>query len=137
MGLGSTRITLGNGSVWANNVQVANVALKSQDTANNYTHIEFDISWDNSWRTTDAPNNWDAAWVFAKWKLSSGTAWSHCTLSTSGTTLPGGSTIQVTDHEVGALVYRDANGPGSNDWDDARLRWNYGTDGVADNDTGE
>lgn len=125
---------------WANNIQVVNIALQAQDTTNNYTHIEFDISWDNSWRTSSAPNNWDAAWVFAKWKLSSGSDWSHCTLSTSGTTAPVGSTIQVPDdggsEGVGALIYRNsANGTGSNDWNNARLRWNYGTDSVADDAT--
>ena len=33
---------------------------------------------------------------------------------------------------MGVFVYRSANGSGSNAWTNMKIRWNYGTDGVAD-----
>lgn len=59
-------------SAFANNVTVSNMALTGQDASNDYVLIEFDVSWENSWRTSSAPNNWDAVWVFVKYKVGSG-----------------------------------------------------------------
>jgi len=123
-------------SLTANNISIdGNVTLTEQNTTSDYTHIKFDISWDNSWRTSSAPNNWDAAWVFAKWKLHSGTEWKHCTLNTSGHTAPSGSTIDAASDGTGIFIYPNAVGTGSVDWNNAKLRWNYGTDLVADDAT--
>ena len=123
----------------ANNISIdGDVSLTDQSTAGaqatHYTHIKFDISWDNSWRTSSSPNNWDATWVFAKWKLHSGSEWKHCTLHTSGHTAPTGSTIDAASDGMGVFIYRSGDGSGSNDWNNAKLRWNYGTD-VADDAT--
>lgn len=116
----------------ANNIQVENVSLTGQNVISNYIYIQFDISWDNSWKLTKAaPFNWDAAWVFAKWKLKSGGAWNHCILSTTGTdhTAPSGSEIDASftrdDNGKGIFIYRDTSGTGSNDWNKVNLRWNY------------
>lgn len=126
--------------LWPNNVVVENVSLIDQNTTGHYTHIKFDISWENSWRTSSAPNNWDAVWVFAKYRIGSG-AWAHCTLDTvdANHTAPSGSTIDAPNETkngnafaAGIFIYRSANGSGSNNWDNAKLRWNYGTDGVTD-----
>ncbi len=122
-------------AVWANHIQVGTVTFTDQNTTSDYIHLKFNISWDNSWRTSSAPNNWDAAWVFVKWKLHSDTEWKHCTLSTTDLdhTAPSGSTIDAT--AVGVFIYRNADGTGSVNWSDVKLRWNYGTDGVADDAT--
>ena len=121
-------------AAFANNVTVSNVTLTGQDATNDYTFVEFDTSWENSWRTSSAPNNWDAVWVFVKYKVGSG-AWLHATLSgTAGQhTAPSGSTITPSSDGKGAFIYRSADGSGTVSLSDARLRWNYGTDGVADN----
>ena len=75
----------------ANNVTVSNVSLTGQNTSAglnnvaNYTNVKFDVSWDNSWRVsgTGTPNNWDAVWVFVKYKESgSGQIFKHAKLST-------------------------------------------------------
>ena len=123
--------------LWANHVVVENVSITDQNAASDYTHIKFDISWENSWRVSTGPSNWDAAWVFAKWKLHSGTDWAHCTLSsTDGDhTAPSGSTIDAASDGTGIFIYRSSDGSGSNNWDNVKLRWNYGTDGVADDAT--
>ena len=126
--------------LWANNVAVDNVFLTEQNFTDHYTHIKFDISWDNSWRVSTGPSNWDAVWVFAKYRVGSG-AWAHCTLDTvdANHTAPNGSTIDAPNEAKsgnafapGIFIYRSANGTGSVDWDNAKLRWNYGTDGIDD-----
>ena len=59
----------------ANNIAVSNVTTTGQNTslgvnnAANYTLVEFDLSWDNSWRASTGPSNWDAAWVFVKFMV--------------------------------------------------------------------
>ncbi|HHT9107761.1 MAG TPA: formylglycine-generating enzyme family protein [Candidatus Wunengus sp. YC64] len=120
-------------SAFANNVAVSNVTMTGQDASNDYVLVEFDTSWENSWRTSSAPNNWDAVWVFVKYKVGSGD-WQHATLSATASqhTAPSGSTITPSSDGKGAFIYRSADGSGTVSLSDARLRWNYGTDGVAD-----
>ena len=74
--------------VHANNITVSNVQLGSQDTGAHTMAIQFDISWEISWRDAGSPSptaNFDAAWVFIKYSLDDGVTWSHATLKTSGT----------------------------------------------------
>src|SRR3989304_8397254 len=120
-------------SAFANNVAVSNVTMTGQDASNDYVLVEFDTSWENSWRTSSAPNNWDAVWMFVKYKVGSGD-WQHATLSATASqhTAPSGSTITPSSDGKGAFIYRSADGSGTVSLSDARLRWNYGTDGVAD-----
>ena len=63
-------------AAFANNVTVSNVTLTGQDATNDYVFVKFDTSWENSWRTSSAPTNWDAVWVFVKYKVGSGD-WQH------------------------------------------------------------
>lgn len=123
-----------------NNLQIENIELTGQNPGQDFTLIKFDLSWENSWRINVGPANWDAAWVFAKFRIGSG-EWQHATLNyltgdaiQDGHKPVGGSVIKHTDDGVGAFIYRDADGSGKNDWDNLILRWNYGVDGVNDND---
>ena len=63
-------------SLYANNLRVENITLTGQNTTDDYTMVQFDISWDNSWR--DIINS-DAVWVFVKYKGSDG-LWQHARL---------------------------------------------------------
>ena len=50
--------------------------------------VDFDITWNNSWRvdTLGAPNNWDAAWVFVKWRDCNAAVndeWTHGVINTT------------------------------------------------------
>lgn len=143
-------------SAKANNIAVTNVALAGQNTsagannAANFTYIEFDLSWDNSWRTSSSPNNWDAAWVFVKYRTVGTSVWNHVLLANGGHTSSGtGTSYSVhlglvdesqaynnsTNPAVGAFIYRSANGTGTFSAQDIRLKWNYFRDnGVGDND---
>ena len=189
-------------STQANNLSVFSIGTTGQDMVDNFTLVEFDLSWDNSWRVGATTR--DAAWVFVKFQVgvkdpelsnanSSGTTvtvsstanlrvgmpvvvtsgtgdfaantvissitngtqfevsatpsvalnnatlvcrriWEHATLNTtSGNhTAPAGSTIEVPADGVGVFLYRSANGSGTFSVNDVQLRWEYGSNGVAD-----
>jgi formylglycine-generating enzyme required for sulfatase activity len=123
-------------TLYANNISVSNAALGSQNTTTDTEVIQFDISWENSWRDS---TNYDAAWVFIKYSTDSGTTWSHATLKTSGTNpadtnIGSGTGIQIivpTDKK-GAFIQRSATGSGTLSTTAIQLTWDYGTDGVSD-----
>jgi formylglycine-generating enzyme required for sulfatase activity len=119
---------------YSNNINVSGVSITGQNTVSDFTLVQFNISWDNSWRTSTLESNWDAAWVFVKWRLKNSTTWNHATLNTTGHTAPAGSTITAPADGKGIFIYRSANGIGTNTWTAAQLRWNYGVDGLLDGD---
>lgn len=55
----------------SNDIEIKNVSIISQNIEQAYSYIRFDIKWHNSWRYdyTSGINNWDAAWVFAKFRI--------------------------------------------------------------------
>lgn len=127
---------------FANNIKIDSApSLVSQDvsaganSSANFNYIQFDMSWENSWRD---PINWDAAWVFVKYKVGSGN-WQHATLSAvdaqHSITADNGSpaSIKAVTGGYGVFVYRSGNGNGTLNLDGIRLRWNYGANGVSDN----
>ena len=124
----------------ANHIEVGAITITDINTSDHYANLQFDISWDNSWKVNTGPTNWDAAWVFAKYRVGSG-AWAHCTLSSTdgdhSVTNENGvaSTIDATSDGTGIFIYRSSDDSGSNNWDGVKLRWNYGTDGVSDDAT--
>jgi hypothetical protein len=134
------------------NMSVTNVALKSALASGLVADVQFDVKWDASWRaswteTAVTPNvaltNWDAAWIFVKYRCRDGadTNWNHASLSTNNGdhSSPAGSTIKVgistngssADFGAGVFLYRSANGSGSWTNSGVRLRWHYGEDGIA------
>ena len=206
-----------------NNINVSNVTLLSQNTSagvnnsSNFSLVQFNLSWENSWRVSTGPSNWDAAWVFVKFRVgasdptftgvnstgttvtvsstanlrvgmpvrvTSGTGlfaantvitsitnatqlvvsatpttplssasieciriWEHARLNNTGHTAASGSTIDAglltpgsafnatTNPAVGVFVYRSTGGSGSNAFNNTQLRWNYGANGINDNQT--
>lgn len=185
-----------------NNISISNVQLPYKDTTGTpFARVQFDIQWENSWRRADSLNNWDAAWVFIKYRrvyesaagaTSSGTTvtvastknlypgmrvrvtsgtgefaagttvslitsatqftvsatpttdlssnavvrgegdWGHATLAASGHST-GSYTIDPRDN-VGAFIYRDANGTGNFTQNGVYLQWNYSSNGIAGGD---
>ena len=61
-----------HGVLKANNIQVSSGTLTGQNTSGNYTFVQFNLGWDNSWRDNV---NWDAAWIFVKYKATYDTTW--------------------------------------------------------------
>ncbi len=125
----------------ANNITMANSALHEKDAVGNTIKIQFDISWENSWRDF---SNYDAAWVFVKYCLSAcsdgdtGT-WHHATLKTSGTnptnfSIGSGTVIDIVvpSDKKGAFIQRHAAGSGTLSTTAVKFVWDYGADGVTD-----
>ena len=112
----------------ANNMLVKNVTTTGDNATNKTIQVQFDMSWDNSWRDGI---NWDAAWVFMKYKDASGN-WQHVMLNTTGFANGTGTanTIQVGSDKVGAFVYRSAEGTGTFASSTMQLQWNYGLSGL-------
>ena len=128
----------------SNNVQVSNVRLTNQNTTDDFTMVEFDIIWENSWRYNGGPNNWDAAWIFVKYKIGANGAWNHAWLNntghvtcasttvTSGFLNPGMAFNITTNPALGVFLYRGVAGSGNFDCQNVQLRWNYGANNVSD-----
>lgn len=78
----------------AGNIQLTNVTLTGQDTSIGATRVQFDLSWENSWRYSTASdiNNWDAAWVFVKFRVGGQDYVSAAGATNSGTTVTVNST---------------------------------------------
>ena len=117
-------------SLFANNIIVTNTSLSARNTSAQTRLVQFNLSWQNSWRTSSAPFNWDAAWVFVKYKVGTTGDWKHATLSTTGHTIPSGATSTQSD-ATGLFIYRSADGTGTFYTSGIQLLWSYGTDGVA------
>ncbi|MFN9855453.1 MAG: LamG-like jellyroll fold domain-containing protein [Bacteroidota bacterium] len=117
----------------ANNITVSAISLTNRNTSTQTVRVNFDLSWDNSWRTTSAPFNWDAAWVFVKYRVGTTGEWKHATLDASGHTLPGIAAATQTD-ATGIFIYRSAavGSPATFNPTGIQLQWKYGSDGVAD-----
>ncbi|QRM89450.1 SUMF1/EgtB/PvdO family nonheme iron enzyme [Lacinutrix sp. WUR7] len=112
--------------VKANNIQVNNISLENLNEVSNWVNVEFDLFWENSWRISSGPSNWDAAWVFMKYRVNNGT-WTHAILSQANSTPAAGATMEVTSDGIGALIYRDADGSGNVNFLDNQIRWNFGS----------
>lgn len=123
-------------SAHANNIQVANINLI--DNGGGMATVQFDISWENSWRGGGV-NNWDAAWVFVKYKLVNG-LWYHAELYETGHEAPSGSLIELGrhnplgppggNHVIGVYIRRDVDGVGTFAANGVGLQWQYLANGL-------
>jgi len=117
-----------------NNLSITDINIGRSNPNGKYRMITFDIKWENSWRTSSPPNNWDAAWVFIKYKAGNG-EWKHATLSSVSAehAAPSGTTVTPPSDGKGVFIYRSEEGTGTFNATGVSLRWNYGQDKVTDN----
>lgn len=98
----------------ANNVQLTNISV-SNNITNTGKVIQFDLSWENSWRT-GSTNNYDGVWVFFKFKDVTG-KWYHLNFTGTNITMPPGASYDMGNNSavtgVGIFIYRTANGTGN------------------------
>lgn len=102
------------GTLQANNLQITNVTLTNDST------VSFNISWENSWRVSVAPNNHDAVWVFIKRKDCASGQWAHVDLSPTPANHSVGSPLEVfidgkdvSTNAKGLFLRRSADGTGN------------------------
>ena len=129
----------------ANNIQLSNITLTGQNTTSDFTMVQFNLTWENSWRISAGPSNWDAAWVFVKYRVGTG-PWLHAFLNNSGHTTGTGTATTIapgfrntatafdatTNPAMGVFVHRSGDGSGAFTQTAMQLRWNYGSNGIAD-----
>jgi len=118
--------------------------LINADPVTKTAHIDFNMSWQNSWRNS---TNYDAIWLFVKYKTNNGlwqhayldiNAASHIVMNENGVGAQfemGINSISGTDRGIGVFVKRVSNGSGSIDWENVQLKWNYGENGVNNHDS--
>jgi len=134
----------------ANGLAVSNVSIVSQNETNQTANVQFDITWNNSWRNAI---NYDAAWVFVKFSTDHGVTWNHATLAaTGGSTVSDGGTggvLNPTGYSLGsgtglqiivpteassgykgAFLQRASNGEGTLNTTGVQLVWNWAADGL-------
>ncbi len=94
-----------------NNIQLSNVSIVNNGPGN--IQVQFDVSWDNSWRYDIGPANYDGAWVFFKYRTPNGN-WTQLVLTGSNNQAPSGFDIYQTSvyYKTGAMIYRSASNMG-------------------------
>ena len=100
-----------NNFAFANNLNIGSTSFNAANKT-----VSFTISWDNSWRVTTGPSNWDAVWVFIKRQACSSTnIWASALLSTTSadhTTAIGSGTnlltVDATSDGMGVFIRRSA-----------------------------
>jgi hypothetical protein len=129
-------------------VTVTNVSVGTPNTGTGDVAVTFDISWTHSWRSSSTPNNWDAAWVFLKYRIGSG-EWNHAKLTETEHSVPSNAAITLgladtssafnlsTNPGVGAFIYRRDPGTGTFTASGVSLRWKYAANGVLTTDNVE
>ncbi|MCX5667438.1 MAG: SUMF1/EgtB/PvdO family nonheme iron enzyme, partial [Candidatus Omnitrophica bacterium] len=134
-------------ALYANNISVTNGSPGAQNETNDTIEIQFDLSWENSWRKIagDEPYNYDAVWVFVKYSTDSGATWNHAYLSTTAGdhAIPlnyeckiGITNISSNDRGMGVFIQRgdpvSASWSGTASLSGVKLMWRYGQNGVTD-----
>jgi len=135
-------LVLGSTSLLASNLQITRGPEIIGVTADRVI-VEFDMSWENSWRLNH-PNNWDAAWVFMKYRIDAQN-FKHANLhATAGIATRPGNTPNIVEYgtsrrpdgtevNVGVFIYRSQD----HTWGDmvlnqVRLNWDIRGTGITE-----
>lgn len=98
----------------ANNVVLSNVTVIN-NVSNTGKIIQFDLTWENSWRTAST-GNLDGVWVFFKFK-DNDDKWYPLRFTDTDITMPVGATYDMGNNSgvtgVGIFIYRSQNGFGT------------------------
>ena len=132
---------------FGNNISVSNTKLMNKNHTDHTVLVNFDIAWENSWRTSSGPSNWDAAWIFIKYSIKNANDWHHATLNwvdgsgaNDGHVIPTSATIKSSNDNgsggaSGVFLYRSSDMvQGNVSYTGTKLKWNYGVDGITDID---
>jgi formylglycine-generating enzyme required for sulfatase activity len=97
---------------FANNVQISNASIINNGPGN--IQVQFDLSWDNSWRVSTGQANYDGVWVFFKYKNVSGN-WIHMYFTGNNNVIPAGFDVHQNSefNKTGAVLYRESTNAGT------------------------
>ncbi len=112
----------------ANDIKVENMEALRRPIPETVAEVKFDISWENSW-SNDL--NWDAAWVFVKFRAPGSSVWQHAILSTDASdhVAPANAVIAPASDGRGVFVHGGGAYTGAVDYAGIRLTWDYGSSG--------
>lgn len=129
----------------ANDIKVINTSIIEKNMQDSYAIVEFDLSWQNSWRVSTAQSNWDAAWVFIKFRINGEGEWKHAKLAINGHNVGTGTPAQidlgllnvkeafnsVSNPALGAFIHRSENSlPAPFSVEKAQLKWDFANEGI-------
>jgi formylglycine-generating enzyme required for sulfatase activity len=119
-------------SLNGNNVRIMNVVNTNPGEPNPI--LTFDIAWDNSWRVSTGPSNYDAVWVFVKYQkvpvgapnCESYLEWHHAKMKNGSSEFSVGSplTYNFVNDSVGIFLYRATDGIGNIDTTHVKIQVN-------------
>lgn len=90
----------------ANNVRVNGELVRARHQSGKI-QLNFSVSWNNGWND---PYNWDAVWVFVKYRLKTDVgAWKHANIESTGSAATG-LNLCVGENGVGAFLFPQMNG---------------------------
>ncbi len=119
----------------ANEITISNISIGNHDELAKTVEVEFDITWQNSWRndvSTGMPN-WDAAWIFGRFSIRGDSVWQRMVIDDDGYTLGTGTQAtltlkshpSITPQGIGLLLHRSEVGYGTFSQTGVRFIWNY------------
>ena len=112
-------LTFVSGSIFSNAILFENLVVRGYDPLAYTVQVSFDVQWENSWRITAAPANYDAAWVFVKYRVDGGD-WHHAELS-GAPVMPVGAAGTTASDSKGAFLYHATDFNGLADFDGVEL----------------
>jgi formylglycine-generating enzyme required for sulfatase activity len=128
-------LLMGVSPLLANFINVQNTTLSGQNSTNGTIQVQFDLSWQNSWRDSI---NYDGAWLFIKYRIGTG-VWLHAHLNDQGFVTGTGTSHAIkvapmtsTNVRTGAMIYRNTGGFGNFNATGIELQWLYGSQSVTD-----
>ncbi|MDR2037410.1 MAG: formylglycine-generating enzyme family protein [Bacteroidales bacterium] len=136
---------VGGFPLFGSGIQVLNTEVTTNADKKS-AQVKFSLTWDHSWRlevAANSPSNYDAAWVFIKYRTLPGDNWNHAYISTTAgnhkvpdnALLSLGNSVAVvsgtnTTVGVGAFIYRKEPGNGTIAFTDVELNWDFGKNGL-------
>lgn len=115
--------------VSANNVRIVkDVSVDPASLSGGFAELKFSIAWDNSWRDDF---NWDAVYVFLKYKRTTETTWSHALFSDNYHEVSNGYSwwpaqfSATANQHQGVFIFRSEKKRGDAEVD-VTLKWNVG-----------
>ena len=133
-------LTAFSAKVFASGIQVLSTTVTTNDDKKSAT-VKFSLIWDHSWRLEEGPANWDAAWVFIKFRTMPGDNWNHAYIKAAGSEMPSNASFKIgnsiavvggvnTTVGVGAFIFRKEPGNGTVSFVDCELYWDFVQNGL-------
>jgi len=130
------------GHLGASTITVTSPSLVARTPTTHTARVRVAVAWENSWRSDltgpgrAEPFNYDAAWLFLKYRVGPG-VWQHARLGRLAgdhAAVASNSAVALTPAPdgTGLIVTRAGNGAGRFAPGELELTWDYGATGVAD-----